>query len=539
MGRYGGGKNAKSVKVKKEKTAAPAQPVPEDIPDREEYESRQAAEKFLERRAAIEVEARTRGWYATHDLCSAVAYLMGVPEMRFLANEPLAALHRDVYDRLQKKTDLVIVRRLCALRCVIMRRFGLIVTKPRWWMTFAADLNAYPELQPKDILTKLYRDGCDLGLPKQDLAEYLLRINEKIKRYIDSAAALQEFSSVDFNLVRGALLYPGGLKPEDVKTLSQQYNTDRQWNHETNRSGVYPFSWYINVDLAESSGNIMEADDRFVEFLYKNADRTPPELAQFRTRITDTTESELRRFLVKWGNYQYRPFVDGSTTRVETVLPLLRALHEINDDQIAPMVLYCPRSAEGAWRSCLQEPLAAGQVELVLPDVQSGSRDWSMQLAADTALRLQLAPENTSLLLIGPSDHYLAALAENEVLDAAQAALSRVLLAGAPSNQMAALLERLGLKQLYIDDLVKPDALPDTEADRKDLARQALERRFPISLGSETTSNLFTLVDEALDNLPFTYTQTERVTWREEVRQRLTVQVDPKGRMRVALQPAS
>ena len=125
------------------------------------------------------------------------------------------------------------------------------------------------------------------------------------------------------------------------------------------------------------------------------------------------------------------------------------------------------------------------------------------------------------------------------MLDAAQAALSRVLLAGDPSNQMAARLERLGLKQLYIDDLVQPDALPDTEADRENLARQALERRFPIPLGSETTSNLFTLVDEALDNLPFTYTQAERQIWRDVLRQRLTVQVDPKGRMRVALQPAS
>ena len=540
MGRYGGGKNAKAAKAKKEKTAAPVQPVPEPTPEQERDEGRQ---KLLERLSAIEAEARARGYYANHTVCSAVAYLMGVPEPFFLPEQPLAALHHEVYDQLQKQPDLVVVRQLCMLRCVIMRRFSDLVANNREKrMTFSECLDSFDEMKTNQkVFDILYRAGCDIGKlnEKGDLNEYLLRINERVKRYVDRAALLPQLAGVDFNLIRSALLYPGWVKLENVKDVSTQYNNDRRRNPVTKRPGVYPFAWYINLDFSESSGNIMAEDDRFVEFLYKNADRTPPELAKFRTRITDTTENELRRFLVKRGNYQYRPFVDGSTTRVETVLPLLRALHEINDDQIAPMVLYCPRSAEDAWHRCLQKSPAGGQVELILPDAQSGSREWSTKLAADTALRLELAPENTSLLLIGPSDHYLEALAENEVLDAARAALSRVLLAGDPSNQMAARLERLGLKQLYIDDLVKPDILPDTEADREELARQALERRFPIPLGSEATSNLFTIVDEALDNLPFTYTQAERVTWRNELRRRLTVQVDPKGRMRVALQPAS
>lgn len=523
MGRYGGGNNTKAAK---KQAKLPVVAAPKDSTESTQEESK--AEKIQKLMEAIEKEARERGYYSNHTLCSAMAFLMGVPEKNFLRNEPRAALQREVYDRLKSNEKLCVLRWLCMLRCVIMRHFGQIV-KPNWQLSFYQNLSSYDELGQEKIFDKLHRAGCDLNNPGNDLAAYLLHINDTIKRYVDSAKSLSQLEGVDFTLLRNALLYPGGYNSSKIQELSKAYNDNRL---------VYPFGWYINLDFAESSGNVMEADDRFVEFLYHNSGLVPPVLSQFRTRITNTTKNELRQFLDKRGNYRYLPFVDGSTTRVETILPLLQTLHEMNDSQIAPIVLYCPRSAEEAWRSCLQEQLDCETIKLVLPETQSGGREWGMELAADTALRLQLEPENTLMLLIGPADFYLSELAESLVLDEARGHLSRVLLAKDPSNQMAVLLTQLGQqKQLYIDDIIKPEKLPDIETMRQPMARQALERHFPITLRNACYNNLFTLVDETLDNLPLTYTKQERIDWCTALQKRLTVKIGNAGQLSIALLP--
>lgn len=457
-----------------------------------------------------------QGYIPTHDLCSAVGYLIGVKKFNFLPDDELVWMKQSVFDALSKNRACRVVRNLCMVRMTVKLSFSKACQAVQE-SNFNGFLREFVESQ--DVFQDLYRDGCELPSPGKDMNDYLLMVDRKIGENFEQLRRLPQFEGVEFRYLKKVIQFPGSIKRDTLRNLP--------YDAENRRS--YPFGCYINLDLAQASGNILDRDDDFVEMLYRQNGGTTPDISRYRLSYGASGMAKLKKFMQPNGNYQYLLYIDGAGIRVPALRQVLAVIRSINSDQLGSCVLYCPHEKAAEWKQWLGEE--CGQLELCEPQEQFASQNWADRVAADIGIRRSRSPENANVafVFIAPSEELIGQLCVNGILERKP---FFTILSQQPSDL---LLRRLNSKTDYglLEDIA--GALPDTtESQRKNkeaMAWRELKRVFPRDLKCD----LQKIIAEKLLPLPEDYPPEEQHMYLEALRKAVRLEITEEGQLRAVL----
>lgn len=481
----------------------------------EEPEQNVWDEKSKER---VREDCRERGYVSTHTICSAVGYLIGVRRRNFMDDDELVWMQRSVYERLDKNPACRAVRNLCLIRAAIMRSFGEACSAVKG-MSYSAFLSKYTN--QTDVMSRLYWDGCSLPSPSPtvDMNEYLMHINRKLGENLERLRRLPEFEGIKFDYIKKALLYPGGLKKDQIESIQFSKKDVRK---------TYPFECYLNLEMPRK-GNILDGDDGFVELLYQQNRDTVPDIGRFRRSYGDAGLEKLTRFMGPEGNYQYRVYIDGAGIHTKELRPLLSCIHEINPEQLGECVLFCPHEEGERWEEWLRK-----ESELVTrcePRQEYASQEWASQVAADIGTRDMEVPEGMSVayVLVTPSGELLEDLKMAGILKRSVF----VIFDRQPSDL---LLRQLNSRRDYcvLTELIGEQPAEETSSvqdEERAMALAALKGGFPLDI----KRNLQEIVQRKLAPLPVVYSPEKQEQYFQLLQQAIRVKVDGKGQLWLTL----
>lgn len=459
-----------------------------------------------------------QGYIPTHTLCSAVGYLIGVKEGNFLPDDELVWMKQSVFEELSRNRICRVVRKLCMVRMTVKLSFSKACQAVKE-SNFKGFLREF--IESPDVFQDLYRDGCELPPPGKDMNDFLLTVDRRIGENFEQLRRLPQLEGVEFRYLKKVIQFPGGIKKEALRDLP--------YDAESRRS--YPYGCYINLDLSQTSGNILDRDDNFVEMVYKQNGGTVPDISRYRLSYGASGLDKLKRFMRTDGNYQYLLYIDGAGIRVPALRQVLEVIRSINSDQLGSCVLYCPHAKAPEWKQRLGEE--CGQLELCEPQEQFASQSWADRVAVDIGIRRSRSPENanTAFVFIAPSDELIDQLCVNGILE--RKPFFTILL----QQPTDLLLRRLNSKTDYglLEDIT--GALPDeTELQRKNkeaVAWKELKHVFPYDLKCD----LKKIIAEKLLPLPEEYPPEEQRAYLEKLRSAVRLDISEEGQLRVVLDP--
>ncbi|MBQ7916460.1 MAG: hypothetical protein IJ315_06705 [Firmicutes bacterium] len=187
----------------------------------------------------------------TFKIVSQVGYLLGVPQYIFeREGEPLQI---ERYNRLEKNKNARLVRNLCILRTVMMKKYKSIQDK----MKFEYKTLQSIEEIPQDILQMLREDGIEILKSKSTIDDYLFNINQLISDRINNCRDIFPLW-LNWSYVRSLFIMPNGTKENGIKEAMDLFYEQRE---------VYPYALYLNWKPRDA-GNILYNDKKFVTLLY-------------------------------------------------------------------------------------------------------------------------------------------------------------------------------------------------------------------------------------------------------------------------------
>lgn len=435
-------------------------------------------------------------------LCSKIAYLIGVGEDNFYSTDNESGLLRPVFERMDKNRDAQIVRDLCILRFRMIQNNALI---RREFMqeghnigTLSSRRNADGvefALLPKDAIQRLHRNGIDVFMHRPSVYAYLMLFNSKLAQQLDRPAVRQLIApEVNWQYIRKMFLFPTGTTEKNVINAVSEYFQNRL---------RYPYACYIN--WSGGSGNILINDDQFLQRLYEyNEDYWGGDSGSAETQALSQFLGDSTGVLV---------LVDCATTDLASLEELHQRAEIWYASHIAKIVLLCPAAAKDLW-----QPLADclnAELQVVEKIYAVGTDAWRTVLT-DVISEQMFVPDCPLILATADKD-LLRDLADAELLSGKYLIMTRH---GCETGWS----EHDQGGHLYL--------LPEVSV--------AYTRKEPIAfaqmqarLDTFQLPGLADLVEQALGETPYNFTQEEQQQLTEMCRKRLTITVDHVGNLRV------
>lgn len=463
---------------------------------------------------------KNQGYEPTHKICSILAYMIGVDERSF-EDWPHSNLEKGVFTRADQHEDLQLIRRLCALRNLVMRNckeFSQSIYRSR----------RIQDLLPPGTLDTLYRRfGKDLYLKDKirTLGDYLLQINTEIRQAVDAvqSTTLRSFIPECVDPIFLAKLIPF---PDDLKDQAAAWALCLAYNNNRRR---YPWQYYMNITPASFEGrNPLSGDDEIVRYAYSSAGRDFHSLWQLRTPFPPKDSKEtLHQFLDGTGHYTFCVLIDGTNVAVNEVLAILKELtpqelEMFETQQLGEgksILLYCCNAVFQNWR------LYLGEYEKYIQPIEVSSTvrdaDRLEDISVNCALSTFWMPPTTAVVLVTRSPRVFRECWGQAGADRR----ARCLITNChASDDILDTVAKDGLPYAFLEDF-NPQPLQNT----MQAAKGILQKEFPI----ETSLNLRTLLDEVLRQLPIDYTSEEREDLYQQLQNHLQLQVTPEGRVRL------
>ena len=191
---------------------------------------------------------------STYFVISRVAYLIGVPKAIF--ENPHSSPELSIYEQLDENKNARILRNLCMIRTGLIRYFRQIGQA----MTYdLKNIDSLPEYIPPECAKQLWRDGVQLLKANYKPEKYITDINRLLPARADACKELFPIW-LNWDYIRMMFLMPKGETSEGAKRAHAEYHKN---------PGLYPYQAYINWPVAETDGNILYSDKKFVTLLYE------------------------------------------------------------------------------------------------------------------------------------------------------------------------------------------------------------------------------------------------------------------------------
>ena len=229
---------------------------------------------------------------STYFVISRVAYLIGVPKEVFEKEHSSPKL--DIYEQLQENPNARILRNLCMIRTGLIRYFTQISNA---MMYDLKNIDSVPDYIPPECAKQLWRDGVQLLKANYKPEKYIADINRLIPSAVDACKDIFPIW-LNWDYIRMMFLMPKGETSEGAKRAFAEYHKN---------AGMYPYQAYINWPVAETDGNILISDKKFVTLLYEKHENFFQDIA----KVTDAS------YQTKHGIYDFIADSDGTILVVD------------------------------------------------------------------------------------------------------------------------------------------------------------------------------------------------------------------------------
>ena len=191
---------------------------------------------------------------STYFVISRVAYLIGVPKAVF--EKEHSSPKMEIYEQLEENRSARILRNLCMIRTGLVRYFTQIGNA----MVFdLKNIDSVPDYIPPECAKQLWRDGVQLLKANYKPEKYIADINRLIPSAVNDCKDIFPIW-LNWDYIRMMFLMPKGETTDGAKRAFSEYHKN---------AGLYPYQAYINWPVAETDGNILISDKKFVTLLYE------------------------------------------------------------------------------------------------------------------------------------------------------------------------------------------------------------------------------------------------------------------------------
>ena len=121
------------------------------------------------------------------------------------------------------------------------------------------NIDSVPDYIPPECAKQLRRDGIQLLKANYKPEKYIADINRLIPSWVDACKEIFPIW-LNWDYIRMMFLMPKGDTTEGAKRAFAEYHRNL---------GLYPYQVYINWPVAETDGNILISDKKFVTLLYE------------------------------------------------------------------------------------------------------------------------------------------------------------------------------------------------------------------------------------------------------------------------------
>lgn len=433
-----------------------------------------------------------------HEVVSAVAYLIGVPEDKIKGYPQI-----ERFPALSQDKNARIIRNLCIIRTAIERNFLAINNKMR--LEYKSILSL-PDLVPGGAVMQLSQDGVSfVKKSSTKLYQHIIEINRLISDRINNCKHLFP-AWVKWEYVRDLFIMPNGLTEEGTKAAADEYYANKNY---------YPYLCYINWSPYDA-GNILYDDKKFMTVLYEQHN-------DYFTEFNQTTDASNH---VKKTIYEY---IDRSRKIVIFVdcensdpYKLCAALHGLNEEalsKISKIILFDDIHTTMAWQ-ILSNYTHVPVEHLLIERIHSGKSLVDGRLIARACQEHYVNGVDAMILVSSDSDYWslISSLPTADFLVMIESEKCGPNLKEALSNSK--------IFYCYLDDFY---AGGGEELKVTALLGQITRQLKPM------TFNLFDMLNEAERIARASMTAPERTRFYEKHLRRLELTVDAEGNVEISL----
>ena len=256
-----------------------------------------------------------------------VAYLIGTKMDILTDNNPNES---ELFEKLQKNTDAVIIRALCNIRSNLMLNYNSTERSIVYNMQNLDRIDMY-----RDDVKVLSRNEIFIVKANCRVSKYIMDINliitQKISRLKD---LFPEWVKWDY--IKSLFLMPKGQDPDSIKVESKKF---------TNMRVCYPFTRYINWRPVDE-GNILLNDEKFLKILYKQFDDEFKDISKVKD-ASESVKTNIYDFIR--GNDSTVIVVDCENSDAYKLASVLKQLDSNEIERVHKIMLYDDVHTTKAW----------------------------------------------------------------------------------------------------------------------------------------------------------------------------------------------
>ena len=256
-----------------------------------------------------------------------VAYLIGT-KMEILEDNNTD--ESELFEKLKKNTDAVIIRSLCNIRSNLMLNYT------------STERSIVFNMQNLDRI-ELYREDVKT-LARQEI--FIVKANCKVNKYITDINLLisQRIHTikdlfpewVKWEYIKSLFIMPKGQDPEAIKNESKKFYNSRL---------CYPFTRYINWRPSDD-GNILLNDEKFLKILYRQFDDEFRDISKVKD-ASETVKTNIYDFIRD--NPSTVIVVDCENSDAYKLASVLTQLDSNETERIKKIMLYDDAHTTKAW----------------------------------------------------------------------------------------------------------------------------------------------------------------------------------------------
>ena len=266
-----------------------------------------------------------------YEIVSAFAYLIGVPAAIF--EKENGTLNKDIYQKLDRDKNAVIMRNLCMLRTAMEVNFTKVCKAVQ--QEYKTILSI-PDLVPTKPISDLQNSGINLYSLEREPGKFIIELNRGINDRINNCKSLFP-AWIKWNYLRNFFVIPNGTTDEGVREAAAFY-----YNHRLQ----FPYQAFLNWPNAGDFGNILSSDRKFMNLVYEwNNDVIPDETLVM--DVSEDTKDRIYDFIDT--SYKLEFIVDCENSDPYSFCAAMKSLDEEKLRKVSKIVLYDDIHAAHAW----------------------------------------------------------------------------------------------------------------------------------------------------------------------------------------------
>ena len=322
----------------------------------------------------------------TIKIVSKMAYLLGVGADVF-EKEP-SPYDRMVYEELKNNKNATIIRYLCKMRNVFMKKYGAIENRIKYELE---NITKMDDLFDMDNIKYLQDNGFQIVRFNTPVQKYVVEINKYIVEHINSCKSIFPLW-IEWEYIKNLFIMPGGLMEHSVKTAKQKYS---------NNFTDYPFQIYMGW-VPHGKGNFIHNDKKFLELLYEHHGNVFDDISKV-TDASVSTRKSIYNYLEENGDTVI--VVDCENSDPYKLCGVLKSLKSVDYNKIKKIMLLNDVHTSTAWQ-IIEQFLKIPVENILIERIKENKSLVDIKVTTETCREHYVNHINSFILCSSDSDYW-------------------------------------------------------------------------------------------------------------------------------------